>query len=65
MSLANAAPCPFCGSSNLDIEPWTDESGEYDAIECKDCLGAAPADIWNTRATPASDYQPPHWEMAE
>jgi len=44
-------PCPFCGGSDLQRSIWVDESGEYDAIECAFCLGAAPARIWNARAT--------------
>lgn len=42
--------CPFCGSTNLGITDWIDDDGEYDAIECQDCLGAAPAKQWNKRS---------------
>lgn len=26
-----------------------DDDGEYDAIECCECKGSAPADVWNKR----------------
>lgn len=50
-SLVNAKPCPYCGGSDLILVPWSDEHGDYDAIECNYCLGAAPANQWNTRTT--------------
>jgi len=42
--------CPFCGSNNLSITPWFDDSGEYDAIECQNCLGSAPYHRWDDRS---------------
>jgi transcription elongation factor Elf1 len=42
-------PCPFCGSKKLDTTEWFDEDGEFEAIECLNCKGAAPARIWNLR----------------
>jgi len=51
--LVNALPCPFCGGENLSADVWCDDTGEYDAIECNTCLGAAPAHQWNNRRTPA------------
>lgn len=42
-------PCPFCGSHILRITDWWDDSGEYDAVECIQCLGTAPAIQWNNR----------------
>jgi len=55
--LSNARPCPFCGGQSLQVTPWWDDSGEYDAIECQGCLGSAPAVTWNRRASdqPARD----------
>jgi len=42
-------PCPFCGSTNLDVTQW---------VECNGCgaFGPTPADSgdlsnWNTRAS--------------
>lgn len=43
-------PCPFCGSENLSVMFWSDDAGEFEAIECNDCLGAAPADKWDQRS---------------
>lgn len=48
--LENALPCPFCGGKELNIVLWCDDDGEYDAIECDGCKGAAPADAWNQRS---------------
>lgn len=49
-SLAHAAPCPFCGGHDLDLEDWIDdERGEFNAVYCVGCGGAAPFDIWNQR----------------
>ncbi len=45
------ACCPFCGSSELRVTEWWDESGEYDAISCSGCKAEAPADQWNNRRT--------------
>jgi len=42
--------CPFCGSTKLRVVPWSDDTGEYDAIECNECLAAAPCNTWNKRA---------------
>lgn len=75
--LTDALPCPFCGSTHLHVVDWyDDERGEFDAIECDDCLGAAPATIWNSRsrnaaieAAPttitAEEYTPPSWDLVE
>ena len=41
-------PCPFCGGTNLVINLWSTDHGEIDAIECNDCLGAAPKSVWET-----------------
>ena len=48
--LEKAPPCPFCGGRNLRTEQWMDDDGDYDAIECLGCNGAAPADKWVARA---------------
>jgi hypothetical protein len=56
-------PCPFCGSTDLVIGSWfiddrahelvkPGEFGEVLSIECNRCLGSAPAENWNRRATP-------------
>ena len=42
-------PCPFCGSRDIRTTDWWDDDGEYDALECANCKGAAPADVWNKR----------------
>jgi len=42
-------PCPFCGSAELRITDWWDDDGEYDAVECCQCKGCAPADVWDRR----------------
>jgi hypothetical protein len=42
-------PCPFCGHTETRTTEWMDEDGEFDAIECAKCKGAAPATIWNSR----------------
>jgi hypothetical protein len=42
-------PCPFCGHTETRTIEWWDEDGEFDAIECAKCKGAAPATIWNSR----------------
>jgi len=44
----HALPCPFCGSGALSVTEWC---GEYPAIECARCHGAAPADKWNMRTS--------------
>jgi len=49
-SLHDAKRCPFCGARELRIAWWSDDDGEYDAIECLDCKAAAPASVWNRRA---------------
>lgn len=53
VDLVNAKPCPYCGSTDLRIVPWSDDTGDYDAIECNACLGCAPANKWNNRSTHA------------
>lgn len=56
-------PCPFCGSSNITSNEWIvddDHAGKFDAdkfnevpaLECMDCLGAAPVVSWNQRPDP-------------
>ncbi len=49
INLDNQRQCPFCGSQNLCIVDWADDDGEYDAIECCQCKGCAPATVWNRR----------------
>ena len=50
INLESQSPCPFCGSHELRTAFWADDDGEYDAIECCNCNGAAPAEWWNQRA---------------
>ena len=62
-------PCPFCGSTDLITGSWCiddDEAhelvkpgdlGEIPSIECNRCLGSAPSEIWDRRASPWR-YQP-------
>jgi len=50
MSEDKTLPCPFCGGTELRTVDWADETGEYDAIECSNCLGTAPASQWNNRS---------------
>lgn len=47
--LEAAKPCPFCGSKDLRVTDWWDETGMYDAVECNTCFGCAPANNWNRR----------------
>ena len=47
--LKDAPACPFCGGTQLTVVEWCDETGEYPAIECRLCLGAAPARVWPIR----------------
>ena len=42
--LKGKRPCPFCGSVRLSVTGLWDGDGEYPAIECDECKGAAPAD---------------------
>jgi hypothetical protein len=51
--LTNAPACPFCGSTQLTVVDWCDETGDYPAIECQLCLGAAPARVWPIRCNRA------------
>ena len=55
IDLRDAKPCPFCGASNLSVVLWCDDDGEFDAIECDECKGAAPADVWNKRRGNGTD----------
>lgn len=52
-------PCPFCGSTHLSQNEWSADDGEFPAIECDDCLGSAPAAVWNARADTLKDPGPP------
>ena len=45
----NAPPCPICRSTDLSVVPWSDDCGEFDAIECNRCMCSAPATIWMNR----------------
>lgn len=75
--LTDALPCPFCGGTHLRVVDWYDDArGELDAIECDDCLGAAPATIWNSRSRNAAieaalttidadDPSHPAWELVD
>lgn len=57
-------PCPFCGGTDLITGSWCiddDEAhelvkpgdlGEIPSIECNRCLGSAPREIWDRRASP-------------
>jgi hypothetical protein len=47
--LKDAPARPFCGGTQLSVVDWCDETGEYSAIECRLCLGAAPARVWPIR----------------
>ena len=49
-ALEHALPCPFCGWRELRLVDWASDDGEYQAVECKKCLGTAPATQWNNRA---------------
>lgn len=42
-------PCPFCHSTQLRVTEWWGDDGEFDAVECCECNGSAPADRWNHR----------------
>lgn len=55
--------CPFCESTNLRDVAWADDTGEYDAIECSDCLGAAPSNIWNKRVGMAESLPTPQADL--
>lgn len=48
--IANAHPCPFCGSADLVMASWYVDDDEVDAIECEQCKAGAPIDIWNSRS---------------
>ncbi len=48
--LADKRPCPFCGGKELRIAWWSDDDGEFDAVECHHCKAAAPAAVWNRRS---------------
>jgi len=44
-------PCPFCGGIDLRRDDWVDDEGDdIDAIECRTCLGSAPAAVWVMRS---------------
>jgi hypothetical protein len=47
---SSAAPCPFCGSTNLVDGSWYVDDEEVAAIECDDCKAGAPASVWDRRA---------------
>lgn len=42
-------PCPFCGRHKHSIVFWSDDDGEFEAVECNHCKASAPADVWNHR----------------
>ena len=45
-SYENAPPCPFCGGTDLLVGLWSVDEGEIDSLECKNCHGSAPTDVW-------------------
>ena len=49
--LAPSKPCPFCGSTNLEMNCWN----EY--VVCKNCDASAPASRWQFRASMWSKVQ--------
>ena len=51
----DAKPCPFCGSDDLCLTDWFDIAEGRDAIECNNCKGCAPFDVWNQRAAAEPD----------
>jgi len=49
INLSVQRACPFCGCYDLRVVDWADDDGEYQAIECCQCKGCAPAEAWNKR----------------
>lgn len=48
MTDVHLAPCPFCGSTNIDPEGWV--STERKGPACDDCNAAADTvELWNRR----------------
>mgnify|MGYP006273694767 CR=1 FL=1 len=45
-------PCPFCGGTELDINQWSLDEGEVDAVECRQCYAGAPVAAWQRRPDP-------------
>ena len=45
-------PCPFCGKSNLSVEPlkssWGNDDSE-DHVVCNNCAASAPVECWQER----------------
>ncbi len=48
----NYLPCPFCGKTELNVEPlqsaWGDDIAE-DHVICNNCAASAPVESWQQR----------------
>ena len=49
--LAEAKPCPFCGSRTLTVGWWCLSDEDTEAIECAQCYAGAPFKAWQRRAS--------------